>query len=126
MRKKKDFLDELIEERTKANPRFPELVEAALERRKLLRELASVREAAGLSQTLVAAKMGTSQSAVARIETGEVDVRMSTVERYAAAVGSRVTWAVAGARAPRTRGVAANRSTLYRHAAAKKATRARA
>lgn len=126
MVRKKDFLDEIIEERTKANPRFPELVEAALERRKLLRELASTREAASISQTLVAAKMGTSQSAVARIESGEADVRMSTVERYAAAVGSRVTWAVARARAPRAQRAAAKRSTSRRHAAAKKATRARA
>lgn len=96
MKPTRDFLDEIVEERTKANPRFSELVEAALERRKLLRELASVRVSAGLSQTLVAAAMGTSQSAVARIESGEADVRLSTVERYAAAVGSRVTWAVSG------------------------------
>jgi ribosome-binding protein aMBF1 (putative translation factor) len=120
--RKKDFLDEIIEERTKANPRFPELVEAAVERRKLLRELASVREAAGISQTLVAAKMGTSQSAVARIETGDADVRMSTVERYAAAVGSRVTWAVASA--PRTRRTGGKRSTWPGRSAAKKAKRA--
>ncbi len=110
MARRKDFLDEIIEERTKVNPRFPELVEAALERRKLLRELASNREAAGISQTVVAAKMGTSQSAVARIESGEADVRMSTVERYAAAVGSRVTWSVAGARSLRLQRAAAKES----------------
>jgi len=122
--RKKDFLDEIIEERTRANPQFPELVEAALDRRKLLRELASVREAAGISQTLVAAKMGTSQSAVARIETGHADVRMSTVERYAAAVGSRVTWAVAGVPAPHTGRAAAKKSRSYRQAAGKKPRRA--
>lgn len=95
MGQKKDLLEEITERRIKANAAFPELVEAALERRKLLRALASVREAAGVSQTAVAATMGTSQSAVARIESGEADVRMSTVERYAAAIGSRVTWTVA-------------------------------
>ncbi len=109
MARKKDFLDEIVEERTKSNPLFPELVEAALERRKLLRELASAREDAGISQTLVAARMGTSQSAVARIESGEADVRMSTVERYAAAVGSRLTWADAVTPA-RARRAAAKRS----------------
>lgn len=41
----------------------------------------------GLSQTEVAARMRTSQSAVARLESGRVDVRMSTLQRYAAAVG---------------------------------------
>ena len=90
----RDFLDEVIEARSRQDPRFPALVEAALERRKLLRELAASREAAGISQTLVAAKMGTSQSAVARIESGEADVRMSTVERYAAAVGAKISWSI--------------------------------
>ena len=64
----------------------------AEERGRLVRELAEQRQAAGLSQTEVAALMGTSQSAVARLESGTVDVRASTLERYAAAVGSEITW----------------------------------
>jgi len=44
------------------------------------------REKLGLSQTVVAARMGTSQSAVARLEAGDGDVRISTLARYAAAV----------------------------------------
>jgi ribosome-binding protein aMBF1 (putative translation factor) len=62
------------------------------ERGRLVRELAERRQAAGLSQTEVAARMGTSQSAVARLESGTADVRASTLERYAAAVGSEITW----------------------------------
>ena len=46
----------------------------------------------GLSQTEVAARMGTSQSAVARLESGDADVRLSTLERYAAALGQRLDW----------------------------------
>jgi len=64
----------------------------AQERGRLVRELAERRQAAGLSQTEVAARMGTSQSAVARLESGTVDVRASTLERYAAAVGGQITW----------------------------------
>ena len=64
----------------------------AEERGRLVRELAGQRQAAGLSQTEVAARMGTSQSAVARLESGTADVRASTLERYAAAVGSQITW----------------------------------
>ena len=64
----------------------------ATERGRLVRELAEQRQAAGLSQTEVAARMGTSQSAVARLESGTADVRASTLERYAAAVGSEITW----------------------------------
>lgn len=89
-----DFVDQYIEERAQREPEFPELVEAALERRKLLRELAAAREDAGISQTVIAARMGTSQSAVARIEAGGADVRLSTVGRYAAAVGKRISWAI--------------------------------
>lgn len=66
----------------------------AQRRKRLLAELVARREAAGLSQTEVAARMGTSQSSVARLESGEVDVRFSTLERYAAAVGSRLDWRV--------------------------------
>jgi ribosome-binding protein aMBF1 (putative translation factor) len=62
------------------------------ERGRLVRELASRRQAAGLSQTEIAARMGTSQSAVARLESGTADVRASTLERYAAAVGGQITW----------------------------------
>jgi DNA-binding XRE family transcriptional regulator len=64
----------------------------ATERRRLVGELAGLRKAARLSQTEVAARMGTSQSAVARLESGDADVRASTLERYAAAIGSQITW----------------------------------
>ena len=78
-------------------PRLPGFREMALrrmagERRRLVTELTAQRQAAGLSQTQVAARMGTSQSAVARLEAGEADVRASTLERYAAAIGSQISW----------------------------------
>jgi len=62
------------------------------ERRRLVGELAEQRKSAGLSQTEVAARMGTSQSAVARLEAGDADMRASTLDRYAAAIGSQITW----------------------------------
>ncbi|MFN2588696.1 MAG: helix-turn-helix domain-containing protein [Actinomycetota bacterium] len=91
---KKDFLDEIIDESTKRNPKFPEMLEAAQERRRLLRELAARREKAGITQKDVAAAMKTSQSAVARMERGEIDAKLSTVDRYAAAIGQRLEWRV--------------------------------
>lgn len=90
-----DFLDEMISEGEAKTPGFRLMVEAALERRRLLRKLAADRVQLGLSQTAVAAEMGTSQSAVARIESGNADVKMSTVERYAATLGRKVEWRVA-------------------------------
>src|ERR1051326_6756782 len=78
-------------------PLLPGFREMALrrmsaERRRLVADLTAQRRAAGLSQTEVAARMGTSQSAVARLETGDADVRVSTLERYAAAIGSQLAW----------------------------------
>jgi transcriptional regulator with XRE-family HTH domain len=60
----------------------------------LVRGLIEQRLAAGLSQTEVAARMGTSQSAVARLESGATDARASTLERYAAAVGGEINWSL--------------------------------
>jgi len=78
-------------------PLLPGFREMALrrmtdERRRLVADLTTQRRSAGLSQTEVAARMGTSQSAVARLEAGDTDVRVSTLERYAAAIGSQLSW----------------------------------
>jgi predicted transcriptional regulator len=77
-----------------AEPVLPGFREMAVRRQALLAELVMHRRSAGLSQTEVAARMGTSQSSVARLEAGQADVRLSTLERYAAAVDSRLTWGV--------------------------------
>ena len=73
-------------------PVFPGFREMAKERRSLASALSSKRVELGLSQTEVAARMGTSQSAVARLESGDADLRLSTLERYAAALGQRLDW----------------------------------
>lgn len=86
----RDFLDEVIKERSTHNPEFPSLVEQARSRRQLLRELAKAREELDLSQTKVAAIMGTSQSSLARLESSAMDAKLSTVERMAAAVGLKL------------------------------------
>jgi len=73
---------------------FPGLQDLAGRRRELIEELVRVRRENDLSQTEIAARMGTSQSAVARLESGDLDARLSTVERYAAALGRTVNWQV--------------------------------
>ena len=87
-----DFLDEIVAESTAQDPSFPRLLEAARERRALMKALAERRRTLRLSQTQVAASMGTSQSVVARLESGEVDARLSTVDRFAEAVAAKVEW----------------------------------
>jgi transcriptional regulator with XRE-family HTH domain len=93
-----NFLDEVVAERRKKNAAFDAMVEAALERRRLLRTLAEERAEQGLSQTTVAALMGTSQSSVARIESGDADMKLSTLERYASTLGKRIEWRIVSAR----------------------------
>ena len=73
-------------------PVFPGFAEMAARRRALTEELVTRRVRLGLSQTQVAARMGTSQSAVARLESGDADVRLSTLERYAAALDMQLDW----------------------------------
>lgn len=77
-------------------PMLPGFREMAARRRALTEELVARRLELGLSQTEVAARMGTSQSAVARLEAGQSDVRLSTLERYAAAVGHVLDWKLQG------------------------------
>lgn len=73
-------------------PVFPGFREMAERRRAFLGGLVQQRIALGLTQTEVAARMGTSQSAVARLESGDADVRISTLERYAAALDRSLEW----------------------------------
>jgi transcriptional regulator with XRE-family HTH domain len=79
----RDFLDEVVNERSIRNPEFPALVEAAERRRQ-----------ADHSQTAVAAAMRSSQSSIARLETSAIDARLSTLDRYARALGYRVEYSL--------------------------------
>ena len=85
-----DDLDAYIAKRAVKNPALPAMVDAALKERHLLRELAAKRVEMGLSQKAVAALMGTTQPALARLERGEIDPKLSTLERYAEALGQRI------------------------------------
>ena len=49
------------------------------------------REAAGLSQRELAARMGTSQAAVARLEAGGVGATLTTLQKVAAALDLKIT-----------------------------------
>jgi predicted transcriptional regulator len=77
-------------------PVFGGFREIAERRHAIAAELAAGRRSLGLSQTEVAARMGTSQSAVARLESGDLDVRLSTLERYAAALGAELRFELRG------------------------------
>lgn len=89
-----DFLDEVVDERSAHNPEFPAMVEAAERRRQFLGALAERRREGEHSQTAVAAAMRSSQSSIARLETSATDARLSTLDRYAHALGYRVEYSL--------------------------------
>ena len=55
------------------------------------RELISARSHAGLTQSQVAQRMGTTQSVIARLEGGRSAPSLRSIQRYAKAIGCRAT-----------------------------------
>lgn len=81
-----DDLERYVADRDVREPGFPELVVDAEKRLAFGRAMAERRRASGKSQTQVAASMRTSAAIVSRLESGH-DVRVSTLEKYVAALG---------------------------------------
>jgi transcriptional regulator with XRE-family HTH domain len=72
------------------DPEFLAHFEDAQLRSALLRQLLDTRNAVGLTQAEIAAVMCTTQSAISELESGAIDPRVSTLQRYARAVGSQL------------------------------------
>ncbi len=72
-----------------SDPEVREAYDAMAGEFDLARELIAARVRAGLTQAQLAERMGTTQSAVARMEGGRRLPSMKTLLRYAAATGSR-------------------------------------
>ncbi|MBS3967838.1 MAG: helix-turn-helix transcriptional regulator [Truepera sp.] len=71
-------------------PQYRKAYEALEEEFALASTLIEARSRAGLTQQELARKMGTTQPAVARLESGRVRPSLRTLERLAAATGSRL------------------------------------
>jgi repressor LexA len=67
-----------------------DLMDAAAAQAELITRLARLRARAGLSQAALARRVGTSQPAVARLESGRHDVQLSSVIKVARALGLRL------------------------------------
>lgn len=73
---------------------FPGFAEVDADVHRVVANLSEYRRSRSLSQTEIAARMGTSQSAVARLEAGHGDARLSTLQRYSRALGYTMCFAV--------------------------------
>ena len=58
----------------------------------IVRELIAARLRAGLTQSQIAERMGTTQSVIARLEGGQRTPSLSTVQRYALAAGCQAVF----------------------------------
>ena len=58
----------------------------------IVRELIAARLRAGLTQSQIAERMGTTQSVIARLEGGQRTPSLNTVQRYALAAGCQAVF----------------------------------
>ena len=86
MTKLKDLKERLMED-----PEFREEYALADDEFALIEALVRARAAAKLTQAELARRLGTTQSAIARLEGGRVSPSFATLRRYAEATGTRLT-----------------------------------
>ena len=84
MKTLKDIKLELL-----ANPATQAAYDSQAAEFDMARELIAARSRAGLTQSDVAERMGTTQSTVARLEGGKAAPTLRSLQRYAQAVGCR-------------------------------------
>jgi cytoskeletal protein RodZ len=80
---------EYIQKRAARDAEFAENFDAGYADFKIGVILRQARESAGLTQEEVARRLRTKKSAISRIENHADDVRLSTIRRYADAVGAK-------------------------------------
>lgn len=83
-------LKKYIEKRKATNPEFAEGFDEGYENFRIGIMLKQARLEAGLTQDEVASAIGTRKTAISRLENHVQDVKLSTVEKYAKALGKRI------------------------------------
>ena len=81
-----------LKERFMKDPAFREEYERADEEYALVEAMVRARTAAKLTQSELAARIGTTQSAIVRLEGGRLSPSVRTLRRYAEATGMRLTF----------------------------------
>lgn len=81
-----------LKERFMKDPAFRKEYARADEEYALVEAMVRARTAANLTQSELAARIGTTQSAIARLEGGKLSPSVRTLRRYAEATGMRLTF----------------------------------
>lgn len=87
---KKDDLELFIEEKKQESPEFAENFEEGYLNFKIGLILRQAREEMGVTQQEVARKLKTTKSVISRMENHAEDIRLSTLTKYAKALGKKV------------------------------------
>lgn len=85
-----DDLDKTIADWKLRNPELANEFDEGYENFKIGVLFKASREQAGMTQEEVAHKLGTKKSAISRIENHAEDIRLSTLHKYAKALGKKV------------------------------------
>ena len=88
-------LKRYIIERKKRDRKFAEGFDEGYEQFKIGVMLRQARESAGLTQEELARKLKTKKTAISRIENHAEDIKLSTLERVATALGKRLQVSIA-------------------------------
>lgn len=94
-------LRKYIAERKKRDTAFAKGYEEGYEQFKIGIMLRESRESAGLTQDELARRLKTKKTAISRIENHAEDIKLSTLERFAAALGKKLTVSISAAYADR-------------------------
>ena len=90
-----------LKKRLMTSPEFAREYERVDADYSVIEALITARTDARLSQTELAERLGTTQSAVARLESGRISPSLATLRRYAEATGNRLIVSIDRADAPR-------------------------
>ena len=83
-------VERYIEKRKARSPKFEKDFESGYEAFEFSVMLREARERAGVTKEAIAKKLRTKKSAISRIENHAEDIRLSTLEKYARALGMRI------------------------------------
>ena len=83
-------LKKYVAERKERDRKFAEGFDEGYEQFKIGVMLRKAREAAGLSQEELATRLKTKKTAISRIENHAADIKLSTLEKVASALGKRL------------------------------------
>jgi len=88
-------LQKYIQKRKLRDPEFAKNFDSGYEQFKIGVLLKQARQDAGFTQEEVAARLQTKKTAISRIENHAEDIKLSTLERFAEAIGKRLTLKIA-------------------------------